>query len=203
MKRLPQAENWDERFSFPEYMYGTVPNDFLKSVAEKIPHGRVLCLAEGEGRNAVYLAKQGYAVTAVDFAAAGLDKIKKLATANNVQVKTILSDLKDFHIRKNYWQGIISIFCHLPPELRKSVHQDCVAGLKSGGIFILEAYRPEQLVYKTGGPPVPELLMRLDEVCTELTGLNLEIAGNTDREIHEGQLHHGQSATIQILGRKP
>jgi SAM-dependent methyltransferase len=203
MKRLPQAENWDERFSFPEYMYGTVPNDFLKSVAKKIPHGRVLCLAEGEGRNAVYLAKQGYTVTAVDFAAAGLDKIKKLAAANNVQVKTILSDLKDFHIRKNYWQGIISIFCHLAPELRKSVHQDCAAGLKSGGIFILEAYRPEQLVYKTGGPPVPELLMQLDEVSKELTGLKLEIAGNIDREINEGQLHHGKSATIQILGRKP
>ena len=203
MKKLIQAEVWDERYAHPEYKYGTKANDFLISVTDNIPMGRVLCLAEGEGRNAVYLASWGFEVTAVDFSAAGIEKTKRLAAENQVQVETILADLSDYKIREDFWNGIVSIFCHLPVDLRRRVHAGCVKGLRSGGTFVLEAYHPDQLEYNTGGPPVRELLMELEDVREELNGLDIEISREIVREIYEGSMHNGLSATIQILARKP
>src|SRR5919112_1168906 len=110
---------WDERYSSEEYAYGTKPNRFLEAKVSFIPKGKVLSLAEGEGRNAVYLAKQGYSVTAVDASIVGLNKAGKLAEENGVVVELIHADLADYDLGEDEWDGIVSIFCPLPSPLRK------------------------------------------------------------------------------------
>jgi len=194
---------WDQRYNTETYYYGTEPNDFLKqNITCLPPQGRVLCLAEGEGRNAVFLASLGHQITAVDGSQVGLEKLQKLAQIHSVKVKTILADLNDYVIQAEEWDAIISIWCHIPPELRKKVHKQVMAGLKPKGIFLLEAYHPHQLEYKTGGPPTTELMMTVSDLANELDGLDFKILHEIDRDVHEGQGHHGKSAVVQILGYK-
>jgi hypothetical protein len=194
---------WNERYKTDEFVYGTEPNDFLVSVADQIPTGsRLLCLAEGEGRNAVYLAGLGHAVVAVDQSAVGLEKAQRFAKEKGVEIETVVADLSEFVIEPESWDGIISIFCHTPPALRKRLHNDVVAGLKPGGLFILEAYTPEQLTLKTGGPPLVEMMMCYKDLEPELVGLNFTHAIELRRNIVEGRLHSGRGSVVQIVGAK-
>lgn len=194
---------WDERYAAAGYAYGTEPNDFLKAHAAQIPPGCVLCLAEGQGRNAVWLAQQGYEVTAVDLSALGLARAQQLAAERGVSITTRQADLAAYEIEPNAWDGIVSIFCHLPVPIRRRLFGQVAAGLRPGGVFLLEAYTPKQLEFGTGGPSAVELLVPLAAVHEELPGLEWEIAREVEREIHEGQYHHGQSAVVQLLGQKP
>ena len=194
---------WDERYQGEDFVYGTEPNDFLRSQIDYLPTGRILCLAEGEGRNAVFLAEQGFIVTAVDQSSVGLAKAERLAAQRGVRLETVVADLAGFHIDPESWDGIVSIFAHTPPPVRRHIHREVVRGLKPGGVFVLEAYRPEQLHYKTGGPPVAEMMMDLSGLRAELTGLDFEYAEETVREIQEGPLHTGTGAVVQIRARKP
>lgn len=193
---------WDERFSEPGFAYGTEPNDFLVSVADRIPAGRVLCLAEGEGRNAVYLAALGYEVTAVDTSTVGLAKAEALAQDLGTTIETVTADLTDYEIEPTTWQAIVSIFCHLPPVTRASLHERCLRGLAPGGVFVLEGFTPSQLELGTGGPKSRELLMELEVLRQELPGLRLEIARETEREVVEGRYHRGRAAVVQVFAVK-
>lgn len=195
--------DWDERYACDDYVYGKEPNDFLRSVAAQIPAGRVLMLAEGEGRNAVYLAEQGYEVTAIDNSSVGLQKTMQLATERNVRVTTIHADLGDFTIEPEAWEGIISCFCHLPTALRAPLHQAVVRGLKPGGVLVLEGFSKEQLSYDTGGPQSIDMLMSLDDLQQELAGLEFVHAVQIEREVREGRGHTGLASVVQLLGIKP
>jgi SAM-dependent methyltransferase len=199
---FPTPTHWDELFAEAGYFYGTEPNDFLREVADRIPTGRTLCLAEGEGRNAAFLAARGAVVTAVDASAAGLEKTKALAAARGVQVETVHADLATWQIEPGSWDAVVAVFCHLPPEIRGVVHRRAVTGLRPGGAFVLEAYTPDQLRYDTGGPRVEELLMRLADLRAELSELDFEVAREIERDIHEGRGHTGRSAVVQVLGHK-
>ena len=194
---------WNERFNEPGFAYGTKPNDFLASVANLIPTGRVLSLAEGEGRNAVFLAGHGYDVVAVDSSAVGLEKAKCLAAERKVKISTLVADLKDFEIAPSSWNGIVSIFCHLPPTIRRTLYRAAVAGLKPGGVFVLEAYTQAQLTHGTGGPGKAELLMSLDQLKIELAGLKFVHAVEKERDVIEGKYHTGRAAVVQVVGIKP
>lgn len=199
----PVGPSWDERYRSETYYYGTEPNDFLKEVESEFPRGaRILCLAEGEGRNAVFLASRGHQVTAVDGSRVGLEKLRMLAQSRDVEVECVHADLADYEIGEQKWDAIVSIWCHLPLPLRQRVHSASVQGLKSGGLFVLEAYRPEQLEYKTGGPSVVELLMKLADLRKELSPLAMKITEEKIRDVQEGQGHHGPSAVVQILAQK-
>jgi SAM-dependent methyltransferase len=194
---------WDERFDTSEYIYGTQPNDFLVSVADEIPPSKVLCLADGEGRNGVYLASLGYEVTTVDQSAVGLAKAQKLAIAKQVTITTIQANLADFIIKPEAWDGIVSIYCHLPSALRNKVYQQVTRGLKPNGVFIFEGFSPQQLQYNTGGPKDLDLLPTLATLQQELEPLDWEIGQEIERELLEGRYHNGKAAVIQMLGRKP
>ncbi len=194
---------WDQRYAGTEFVYGTEPNDFLVEKVTGLPPQRVLCLAEGEGRNAVWLAGQGHSVLAVDASAVGLEKAQRLAAANKVTIETEVADLADYVIPEAGFDLIVSIFCHLPPALRQRLHRQVVQGLKSGGLLVLEAYTPRQLGHGTGGPPVPELLYDLEALRGELSGLTLVYAVECEREIHEGRLHNGLGAVVQVVAQRP
>lgn len=194
---------WDQRYSRDNYAYGTKPNDFLMEMSDKLPTGKVLCLAEGEGRNAVWLAEQGYQVTAVDASKVGLQKARKLAKARGVEITTVHADLADYDIGTQQWDAIISIFCHLPHDLRQDIHRRYVKGLRDKGIMLLEAYTPLQLEYKTGGPPVAEMMMDVQSLSSELIGLKFLHLQECVREIHEGEFHNGTGAVVQVLAKKP
>ena len=193
---------WDQRYSRDNYAYGTKPNDFLMEMSDKLPTGKVLCLAEGEGRNAVWLAEQGYQVTAVDASKVGLQKARKLAKARGVEITTVHADLADYDIGTQQWDAIISIFCHLPHDLRQDIHRRCVKGLRDKGMMLLEAYTPLQLEYKTGGPPVAEMMVDVQSLSSELIGLEFLHLKECVREIHEGELHNGTGAVVQALAKK-
>lgn len=195
--------NWDERYSEAGFLYGTAPNEFLVAVADRIPPGKILSLAEGEGRNAVYLAARGYQVTGVDGSHVGLRKAQELAAARGVAITTIRADLSCFEIEPEQWDGIISCYCHLPSAIRIPLHQASVQGLKPGGVFVLEAYSKEQLAYGTGGPQELDMLMSLDELKRELAGLEFVHAVQIVREVREGSRHTGLASVVQILAVKP
>src|SRR5664279_2191901 len=155
---------WNERYSEPGYAYGTSPNDYLVSVAPQLPPGPILSMAEGEGRNAVFLAKRGHAVHGVDSSPVGLDKAQSLARDLGVAITTEVSDLATYDFGVSRWAAIVSIFCHLPPSVRARCHAAVVEALLPGGLFVLEAYRPEQLHLGTGGPQNPEFLIKVDDL---------------------------------------
>lgn len=197
---------WDQRYSASEFVYGTEPNDFLKSEYSLIPKGgNVLCLAEGEGRNAVFLAKQGYIVTAVDQSSVGLEKAEKLARENEVEISTVAADLANYDLAGKRWDGIISIFAHVPAELRKTLHLQAAKSLNKHGVFILEAYTERHIELNgVGGPPASkrELFMSLEELKLELNGLDFIVGAEVERHISEGKLHHGNSGVVQIVAKK-
>lgn len=194
---------WDERYNTEDYVYGKTPNDFLVDNIEFVQPGKVLCLAEGEGRNAVFLAKRGFEVIAVDSSAVGLRKTEALAVEAGVTIETVVSDLADYRIEPESLRTVVSIFCHVPPETRKDLYQRIMTGLKPGGTIILEAYTPAQLHYGTGGPPKIELLVTLEMLQEDLAGAEFLIARELDREVIEGSLHTGMGAVVQIVARKP
>jgi SAM-dependent methyltransferase len=191
---------WDQRYANKDYVYGTKPNDFLRCQVALLPKGKILCLADGEGRNSVYLASLGYDVTAVDSSKVGLDKAQQLAEDNGVKITTLVADLADYDLGLEKWQGIVSIFCHLPPPLRLQLHSDVYPALAKGGVFILEAYTPKQLEFKTGGPPNAALMMQSVELAIELSPLQLSLNQELIRNINEGTGHQGLSAVVQVVG---
>ncbi len=195
---------WDQRYDRDDFFYGVEPNDFLVAQAPRLkPGSAVLCLAEGEGRNACYLAGLGHQVTAIDSSLVGLTKLDRLAENRGLRVETVCADLADCELEPRGWDAIVAIWCHLPVPLRQQVHRQSVAALRPGGLFILEAYAPEQLQFGTGGPPTRDLLMALPTVQQELAGLDWRVAQALEREVQEGTGHHGRSAVIQLVGQRP
>lgn len=195
--------DWDQRYAESNYAYGTEPNDFLREVVKSIPVGHVLCLAEGQGRNAVHLAQCGYEVMAVDQSIVGMQRAQQLAANRGVCITTQVADLASFELGQQRWSGIVSIFAHLHPIMRRELHRRVVSGLKPGGVFVLEAYTPQQLRFGTGGPKSAELCMTLSDLKNELLGLDLLQAQEIEREVSEGTYHTGRGAVVQIVARKP
>jgi SAM-dependent methyltransferase len=194
---------WEQRYAADEYVYGTEPNDFLVDHVTAITGPRVLCLADGEGRNSVWLAGRGLSVSSVDLTHSGTAKTRSLASARGLSVDAHAADLATFPLGEACWDGIVSIFAHMPPEVRIDLHQRVVKALAPGGVLILEAYTPAQVGRGTGGPQDPALCMTLDALRTELVGLEFELANECVRSVVEGPLHSGDGAVVQVVARKP
>jgi SAM-dependent methyltransferase len=194
---------WDERYSGAEYVYGTEPNEFLAAEYRHIPEGRVLCLAEGEGRNGVFLAQQGFDVTGVDASRVGLAKAQRLAAERHVTIRTEVCDLSAYDLGQGAWQGIVSIFAHLTPELRRAVLGRVAAALAPGGVFLLEAYTPaHRELGRAGGPPDITWLATLDTLQRELGPLETILGREVEREVNEGRQHFGPSHVVQLIARR-
>lgn len=194
---------WDEKYSAEHYIYGKEPNRFLAEHVAELPPGDVLCLAEGEGRNAVYLAGLGFNVTAIDRSQVGMDKARRLAAEKSVEIHTICADLADYDLGTARWDGIVSIFGHVPPTVRHKVYAKLHQALKPGGILLLEAYTPDQLGRGTGGPRSADLLLTADILRAEIPGLDFLRLEELEREVIEGTGHTGLSSVVQLVARKP
>ena len=200
----PPPPDWDVRYAEPGWAFGPEPNDFLRAWAHRLPPGgRVLCLAEGEGRNAVHLAGLGHDVTAVDQSSVGLAKAAQLAAERGVTLRTEVANLGTYAIAPGAWQGVVSIFAHVPAEVRVRLHAAVVAGLAPGGVLLLEAYTPRQLAQGTGGPKDASRFMTLSALRRELAGLEFELGHEIEREGIEGRYHSGRAEVVQVVARKP
>lgn len=194
---------WDERYAAEGLAYGEAPNEFLVSVADGLPRqGRALDIGAGEGRNALFLASRGLEVLAVDQSAVGMQKAERLARERGLNLRTRAVDLRDFEAEAESLDVVSSIFVHLPAGLRATVHERTKAWLKPGGVFVLEAYAPEQLERGTGGPRDPAMLASLDTILQELKGLRVEHRAELVRVVSEGRYHTGAAAVVQVVARK-
>ncbi|AZU03606.1 tellurite resistance protein TehB [Glycocaulis alkaliphilus] len=195
---------WDARYQGEDYAYGRAPNDFLRLHSSVFPKGaRILSLAEGEGRNAVFLAEQGYKTHCVDFSPEGQKKTLQLAKVRGVAVTYDIGDLTAYGMGKERWDGIISIFCHLSQNDRPGLYASVARALKPGGVFLLEAYHPDQIGLGTGGPRDAAHLLRSAELEDAFAGFEILVSSETVRHVEEGAYHQGQSAVTQFIARKP
>ena len=197
-----QPPTWDDRYGTEDYAYGIEPNDFLAARADRIaPGGHVLSLGEGEGRNAVFLARRGLRVTGIDGSVVGLAKAQRLAARFGVQIATVHGDLASAPLPTDV-DAVVSIFCHLPSTLRRMVHRRAESALRTGGVVIIEVYRPEQLAFGTGGPPVVDLLATLADLREDFSSCVMEEGAEIIRDVVEGRMHTGKAAVVQVVLRK-
>ena len=193
---------WNEKFAATDYAYGTEPNDFLVSAVTKLKRGATLSLAEGEGRNAVWLAQQGFTVSAIEQSEKGVGKTLRLALQRGVIVMAERGELETFHIQPNSWDLVVSIYAHTPQELRRKLHRQVVAGLKPGGVFVLEAYTPAQIANNTGGPKDVSLMPTAELLRSELAGLVFDHIEEVERDVVEGSLHTGTAHVVQVVAHR-
>jgi SAM-dependent methyltransferase len=201
---MSEFERWETRFSGPEYHFGTEPNAFLKRKAGLLKRGgRALSIADGEGRNGVFIAEQGLDVLAMDFSPKALAKSQALAKARGVTIKTEQADLDTWQWPVAAFDVVAAIFFQFcEPPLRARVFANIKAALKPGGLLLMEGYTPKQLEYKTGGPSQVENLYTralLEQSFADFTSLEIE---EYDADIREGAGHGGMSALIDLVGRK-
>lgn len=193
---------WDERYSQSQYIYGQEPNLFLKEMLSTIEPGKLLLPGEGEGKNAVYAASQGWQVDAFDSSIEAQKKAQKLAYDKNVKINYTLGDLKTFNYPANHYDAVGLIYIHMAPLFRKEIHEKITDSLISGGILILEAFSPEQLGYGSGGPRDKEMLFDIEDIRDDFSQLSIEILKKEVVELHEGPGHSGLGSVIRFVGRK-
>ncbi len=196
-------EMWDERYAVDEYFYGVQPNRLLQSVVGILPsQANVLCIGEGEGRNAVFLSRLGYKVTAIDFSIEAKKKAEELARKNKVSLDYQVYPIEDFYFGEKKWDAIISIFCHLSISIRGQAHKHIESALKTNGLFISQSYSPEQMKFKTGGPKDPSMLYSESLIQSDFTKFHWIRLEKVRSEILEGKGHTGLSSVINAIGLK-
>ena len=201
---MSELERWEARFSEPGYLFGTEPNAFLKSKAHLLTAGqKVLSIADGEGRNGVFLAGLGLDVLATDFSPSALSKSQALAKQRGVTLRTELADLETWPWPVEAFDVVVGIFFQfLPPAFRERAFAGIKRALKPGGLLLIEGYGLGQLKYKTGGPSEPERLYTrpmLQDAFADFSSLEIK---EYDSVLSEGERHVGMSALIYLVGRK-
>jgi SAM-dependent methyltransferase len=202
-KTMSELERWETRFSASGYAFGKEPNAFLKAQAHQLPRsGTALSVADGEGRNGVWLAEQGLDVLTIDFAPAGLAKAQALAAERGVKLRTELADVTNWRWPQAAFDVIAAIFIFVEPPERPAFFANLKRALKPGGLLLMQGYRPEQLTYRTGGPPNAERMYTrtiLEQGFGDMAQLDIS---EHDSAIREGTAHVGMSALIDLVARK-
>lgn len=201
---MSQIDMWNERFAADDYVFGKEPNAFLVRQRDRFAPGmKVLAVADGEGRNGVWLAEQGLDVLSMDGSQVALDKAEKLAKERNVPLRTQCADWRKWAWPEEAFDAVVAIFIQFTgPEDRALMFERMKRALKPGGLLFLHGYRPEQLAYGTGGPKAVENLYTepmLREAFADMQILELRAY---DAEIAEGTGHRGMSALIDLVARK-
>lgn len=195
---------WNRRFEGAAYLFGIEPNVWLKEHADVWKPGqRVLCVADGEGRNSVWLARQGLTVDAFDIAEGGVAKARRLAQEHGVSVNFAVSDCDAYPWPQRMYDGVVAIFVQFAdPAMRERLFANIQRCLKPGGALVLQGYTPKQLDYKTGGPPVATHLYTEATLREAFAGMKIVLLHEYEAEVAEGTGHHGHSALIGLVARR-
>jgi SAM-dependent methyltransferase len=201
---MSELERWESRFAAPEYLFGTAPNAFVKSQAHRLEPGqKALALADGEGRNGVWLAELGLDVLSLDFSANALKKARALAALRRVDLRFQQVDLATWRWPTAEFDVIVAIFIQFAdPPFRQRIFDGIKTALKPGGLLLMQGYRPEQLDYRTGGPSQVENLYTtalLEDSFSDFASVEIN---EHDSVVDEGGGHAGMSALIDFVGRK-
>jgi len=196
---------WNQRFSVPDYIFGTAPNAFVAANAYRLrPGQRALCVADGEGRNSVWLAEQGLDVVAFDLSPVGVDKARKLAEERRVHVTYGVANVYEWPWPEAKFDMVAAIFVQFAgPEMRAFMFERMIHALKPGGHLLLEGYTPKQLEYKTGGPSQLENLYTPELLRVAFAELEILELRDYETVLEEGSRHTGMSAVIDLVARKP
>jgi SAM-dependent methyltransferase len=199
------ATMWNQRFSGDDYLFGREPNEYLRAKAPVLPTGgSVLCVADGEGRNSVWLAQQGFRVQAFDISDVGVAKARKLAADAGVSVDYSVADCEQWPWTTQSHDAVVAIFIQFAdPDLRTRLFANMVRSLKPGGVLIVQGYTPRQLEYKTGGPGQLSHLYTADQIREAFRGLSIVELIEYEAELSEGSRHTGRSALLGLAATKP
>lgn len=211
------SEFWDSRYSDPEYVYGTVPNEFLVESVEQLLQSRyesnstslkVLCIAEGEGRNAIFLAKKGFQIYAMDYSQQGMKKLQEESVKQSLDhlIHVEVADLNTYDFKKDApegWDIIVSVFAHCPPLLQSRVFNEIKTSLKASGHLIYTAYHPTNIGRGTGGPQASELCMTIEQLQSTFgDDFLFHQCAQQERVVNEGKFHQGVAAVVQCFAQK-
>jgi len=203
----PKFPNWDARFDTDTYIFGTAPADFLVAQQDRLKAAagqNALAIADGEGRNSVFMAECGLNVTAMDSSEKGLEKARKLASDRKADIDFQLADLKTWDWAENQWDIVVAIFIQFAdPQFRSEIFSGLKRTVKPGGLILLHGYTPKQVEYGTGGPPTPEVMYTEDLLRDAFGDMQIETLKAYEKVIDEGPGHSGLSALIDLVARKP
>jgi 2-polyprenyl-3-methyl-5-hydroxy-6-metoxy-1,4-benzoquinol methylase len=199
------AATWNQRYAGAGFLFGPEPNEYLRAQAALLaPGGRALCVADGDGRNSIWLARQGMQVDAFDISDVAVAKARQLAAQAGVTVNYSVADCDQWPWPAQAYDTVAAIFVQFAdPAMRQRLFNAMVASLKPGGLLILQGYTPTQLEYKTGGPPILSHLYTADMLRTELAALQMVELREYEAVLAEGKQHCGRSALMGLVARRP
>lgn len=193
---------WNERYSKEEYVYGEEPNVFFAAQLNKLENGSIILPCEGEGRNAVYAASQGWIVNAFDSSEAGKAKALRLADKKEVSIDYEIADAVSVDYRESSVDVVAFIYAHFPPAVRKQIHQKAIKWLKPGGKIIIEAFNPSQLQNSSGGPKDITMLYTEEILKEDFQKLKIELSKILQTTLQEGKYHQGEADIIRFVAIK-
>jgi cyclopropane fatty-acyl-phospholipid synthase-like methyltransferase len=198
------TDDWDQRYAGEEYLFGEAPNRFLAAQSPRLVQGQsALAIADGEGRNGVWLAEQGLRVLSVDSSAVGQEKARRLAVKRRVQIDIELADLSSWKFPASRFDVVAAIFFQFAgPSVRAGIFEGIKRALKPGGLLFLEGYSPKQLEYRTGGPSAVENLYTEAMLREAFSDLEILELNQYEAVMEEGSRHKGMSALIDLVARK-
>lgn len=198
---MNNSDEWNSRYSNPELIYGIEPNSFLKKELSKLTPAKLLLPGDGEGRNALWAAKNGWKVTAFDFSEVAVNKANKLFNKNNVNIHFFCSDIQDFSSTTKF-DAIGLVYLHLPSAQRKDAHSKMLSLLNQNGIIIIECYHPDQLGRFSGGPKNPDLFPTINELENSFSSLSILSLSRKEITLNEGTMHKGSAVVIRMVAKK-
>ena len=197
---------WDDKFDQPDYRYGRTPNAFLAQTLPSLlePGQSVLCVGDGEGRNGVWCAEQGFDTTSLEPSKVGTEKIAALANERGVDLTIIHDRMTDQAVDDQSFDAVVLTFIHTPPPIRKPLHQACINALRPGGVIVLEAFTPEQITNHrpSGGPPTQALMFTPDILREDFAALTIEILTEETVQLDEGPGHRGPADVVRLVARR-
>ncbi len=201
------TQRWDERYSKQAFAYGEQPNDYLKEQLEKLPAGTILFPAEGEGRNAVFAAMNGWKVSAFDISKEGKKKAQQLAIKNHVEIEYQVGLLEELSYTDEQFDAIALIYAHFPATIKSDYHKKLNLLLRKGGMLIFEAFSKKHLEYiarneKVGGPKEIDMLFSIEEIRADFPDFDIIELTEKEIELNEGEFHSGTGSVIRFVGRK-
>jgi 2-polyprenyl-3-methyl-5-hydroxy-6-metoxy-1,4-benzoquinol methylase len=200
-----ELQRWNERFSAEGYLFGTAPNAFLAGQKHRLQPGMsALSVADGEGRNSIWLAQQGLRVTAFDFSPIAVRKARDWAGQAGVDVEYSVADIEDWDWDARQFDCIVAIFIQFAsPPARARIFHGMTRALKPGGLLILQGYTPKQIEYRTGGPPHAENMYTAGLLRGSFGALDILHLAEHEDVVSEGRGHNGMSALIDLVARRP